>query len=144
MSASEQQIQAINIEDADINRVEAEVEVLEVVDSEPSLLESYKKPAENLYSLQTRTEASQISATLYITDDPEADLAGMKEDLESMADERKNLISGSTQRNDLVRAIALQSKMTELGKTIKFKEQLLDLSNPVLEEDKPKATALLL
>lgn len=141
MSASVQQIQAIKIEDTPTTRIEAEVEVLQAVDSAPSQLQPYQGTVENLYHLQIDNEEGRILATLYITDDPEADLVRAKEELESMVDERRDLLRGSTQRDDLVRAIALQSKMTDIGKSIKFKEQLLELSNPALEGENSKITA---
>lgn len=144
MNPSELQIQGIKIEDTDMDRVAAEVEVLQAIDSESSLLDPYGKPVENLYEVKISTEEGLIWATLYITDDPEADLREKKEDLESMANERKNLLSNSTQRDDLVRAIALQYRMLEFGKSIKFKEQLLNISNPVLEEDNSTITASLI
>lgn len=140
----EPEIRGINIEEADMERTEAEAEVLRLIDSNPDLLETYENPVENLFLLRTQTDQGSLSATIYITDDPEMDLERVQEEVEQMADERSELLADPTQPNDLIRAIALQYRLKELGQGIQLKHRLINRSNPVLEEDNPKITVSLI
>jgi hypothetical protein len=140
----EPEIRGINIEEADIERTEAEAEVLRLIDSNPELLEPYEHPVENLYLLRTQTDQGSLSATIYTTDDPEMDMERVQEKVEQMANKRSELLADPTQPNDLIRAIALQYRLNELGREIQLKQRLINRSNPVLEGDNAKITASLI
>jgi len=152
MSLSKQQVQGIKIKNTNMNQLEAEVEVLKVIDNSSSQLDPYKGlllpsegvGVENVYYLDIDSEEAQISSYVYVTDDPESDLMELKKNVELMVDKRKNLLTGSSQRDDLVWALALQSRINDLGKAIEFKIHLLNLRNPALEKDNPEITATLI
>lgn len=143
MNAPEEQIQAIDVENAHTSRIEAEAEILQAIDSTSSQMEPLEG-TENLYHIRIRAKEGEITATLYITDNPETDLTGLKEEFESLVDKRKDILDDSSEPDDLMRAIAIQSRMLDVKKRIELKKELLEIPNPVLNEKNSKITASLI
>ena len=140
----EETIQGIRIVEADCNDVEAEVRVVQALESGSAELHNSDNPITSLYRAIVGDGSDKITADLFITDEPVDDLRETRNLLSNMNNELSSLLREFDGRNDMVRAAALQDKLEFVVQSFALKQKLYNSNNPVLEGNSGEITSAMI